>query len=113
MQLTETQMKLFKHQKKRKGLSERKLLIAVWLLLMALTLLSAFTAEAADPALWTVLLISLIISLKGQLVVDRLMGLRHARPIIRYTMLSYFYLLPLLIVWALTFPEQLVWLTTL
>jgi len=106
-------MSEFKYRKRRNWLSERQVLIAVWSLLMALTLLSALTAEAADPALWTVLFISLIISLKGQLVVDRLMGLRHANPAIRYTMLSYFYLLPLLIVWALIFPEQLAWLTTL
>ena len=74
---------------------------------------SALTVEASEPALWVVLFFSLIISLKGQLVIDRLMGLRHATPAIRYTMLSYFYLLPLLIIWALIFPEQLAWLTTL
>jgi len=106
-------MSEFKNRKRRNWLSERQVLIAVWLLLVALTLLSALTAETADPALWTVLFISLIISLKGQLVVDRLMGLRHANPAIRYTMLSYFYLLPMLIIWALIFPEQLAWLTTL
>jgi len=111
--MTETEVSVFKHQKIRNWLNERQVLIAVWLLLMSLTLLSALTAEAADPALWTVLFISLIISLKGQLVVDRLMGLRHANPAIRYTMLSYFYLLPMLIIWALIFPEQLAWLTTL
>jgi|GEM_PF-238104 len=111
--MTETEMSVFKHRKRGRWLNERQLLIAVWLLLMALTLLSALTAETADPALWTVLFISLIISLKGQLVVDRLMGLRHANRAIRYTMLSYFYLLPMLIIWALIFPEQLAWLTTL
>jgi len=111
--MIETEMSVFKDQKRRNWLAERHVLIGVWLLLMALTLLSAFTAETADPALWTVLFISLIISLKGQLVVDRLMGLRHAKPAIRYSMLSYFYLLPLLIIWALIFPEQLAWLTTL
>jgi len=104
----------FCHDRKRRfALTERTLLISVWLMLLALTLISAFIAESADPAVWTVLFVSVTVSIKGRLVIDRLMGLRHATPAIRYTMLSYFYLLPLLIIWALIFPEQLAWLTTL
>ncbi|MEH6358935.1 MAG: cytochrome C oxidase subunit IV family protein [Pseudomonadales bacterium] len=95
------------------AMTERRWLICVWLMLLALTLMSTFVAESADPAVWTVLFVSITVTLKGQLVIDRLMGLRHANPLIRGLMLSYFYVLALLIVWALLFPEQLAWLTTL
>lgn len=89
------------------------MLMGVWLLLLCLTLLTALIAESVDPVLWSVLVVILTVSFKGQLVVDHLMGLRHANAVIRYSMLSYFYLLPLLIIWAMVFPSQLAWLTTL
>lgn len=95
------------------AMTERHWLICFWLILLALTLMSVFIAESADPAAWTVLFVSMTVTLKGQLVIDRLMGLRHANPMIRGLMLLYFYVLALLIVWALLFPEQLAALTTL
>ncbi len=95
------------------AMTERHWLICFWLILLALTLLSVFIAESADPATWTILFVSMTVTLKGQLVIDRLMGLRHANPMIRGLMLLYFYVLTLLIVWALLFPEQLAALTTL
>jgi len=95
------------------AMTERHWLICFWLILLALTLMSVFIAESADPTAWTVLFVSMTVTLKGQLVIDRLMGLRHANPLIRGLMLMYFYVLALLIVWALLFPEQLAALTTL
>lgn len=95
------------------ALTERHWLIAVWIVLLVLTLVSAAIADSAEPAVWTVLFVSMTVTLKGQLVIDRLMGLRHANPLIRGLMLLYFYVLTLLIVWALLFPEQLARLTTL
>ena len=92
---------------------EHHVLVAVWLVLLALTLLTAAIAESVTPVLWTILFVTLTVSFKGQLIVDRLMGLRYANPAIRYSMLSYFYLLPVLIIWAMVFPEQLASLTTL
>lgn len=97
----------------RFALTERHWLIGVWIILLALTLISAAIADSAEPATWTVLFVSMTVTLKGQLVIDRLMGLRHANPLIRGLMLLYFYVLTLLIVCALLFPEQLVRLTTL
>lgn len=97
----------------RFAMTERQWLIAVWMILLALTLTSAFIAESADPHVWTVLFISMTVTLKGQLVIDRLMGLRHANPLIRGLMLLYFYVLTLLIVLALLFPEFVARLTTL
>jgi len=97
----------------RFSMTERQWLIGVWVVLLALTLLSALIAESADPAIWTVLFISMTVTLKGQLVIDRLMGLRHANPLIRGLMLLYFYVLAILIVLALLFPEFVARITTL
>ena len=90
-----------------------KILQRAWILLILLTLASAFIAESIDPTAGVVIMVCLVVAIKGQLVVDRLMGLRHAPPVIRGMMLAYFYVLPVLIALALIFPEQLRRLTTL
>ena len=90
-----------------------KILKRAWILLILLTLASAFIAESIDPTAGVVIMVCLVVAIKGQLVVDRLMGLRHAPPVIRGMMLAYFYVLPVLIALALIFPEQLRRLTTL
>ncbi|MFT6914314.1 MAG: hypothetical protein ACJAWL_000610 [Motiliproteus sp.] len=90
-----------------------KLLRRAWLLLIGLTLTSALLAEAIDPTAGVVIVVCLVVSIKGQLVVDRLMGLRRAPPLIRALMLAYFYVLPVLIALGLIFPEALRRLTTL
>lgn len=85
----------------------------IWWLLIVLTLASALIAESVDLTAGTVILVCLVVAIKGQLVVDRLMGLRHAPAVIRGMMLAYFYVLPVLIALALIFPEPLRRLTTL
>ena len=84
-----------------------------WVVLILLTLASALIAESIDPTAGVVIVVCLVVSIKGQLVIDRLMGLRHAPPVIRRMMLAYFYVLPVLIALALIFPESLRRLTTL
>ena len=84
-----------------------------WWLLISLTLVSAFVAESANPAIWVILAVSYTIVCKGQVIIDQLMGLRNAPVPIRLMMLSYFYILPPLIALALLFPESLAQLTTL
>ncbi|MEH6826396.1 MAG: cytochrome C oxidase subunit IV family protein [Motiliproteus sp.] len=97
----------------KKTLLSDKVLQRAWMLLIVLTLASAFIAESIDPTAGVVIVVCLVVAIKGQLVVDRLMGLRHAPPLIRWMMLAYFYVLPLLIALALIFPEPLRRLTTL
>ena len=97
----------------KKNLLSDKLLRRAWMLLIGLTLTSALIAESVDPTAGVVIVVCLVVAIKGQLVIDRLMGLRHAPPVIRGMMLAYFYVLPLLIALALIFPEQLRSLTTL
>ena len=84
-----------------------------WMMLIGLTLTSAMIAESNDPTAWAVIVVCLVVAIKGQLVIDRLMGLRHAPPVIRRMMLTYIYVLPTLIALALIFPEPLRRLTTL
>ncbi len=97
---------------KEKLLSDT-LLRRAWIVLVVLTLGSALIAESVDPTAGVVIAVCLVVAIKGQLVIDRLMGLRHAPPLIRGLMLAYFYVLPVLIALGLIFPEQLRRLTTL
>ena len=78
-------------------LSEKRRINLFWLILVALTLFATFIAEAATPSNFIILLICFTISIKGRFVIDEFMGLREAIPIIRYTIHSYFILLPVFI----------------
>lgn len=85
----------------------------IWLLLLAITLASAYIAESTEPDLWVTLIMSLIITFKGRMILDRFMELETARPIIRRLMNIYFYVIPALIVLVYFFPQQLANLTRL
>lgn len=84
-----------------------------WFILVTLTLFTTFIAESATPGNITVLIICLTISIKGRFIIDEFMGLREAIPIIRYTIHSYFILLPIFIALTIIFPELLADLTTI
>jgi hypothetical protein len=85
----------------------------IWLLLMALTLMSAALAETAEPGLLITLAIAASVAFKGRMVVDRFMELQHANRHLRAAMRIYFYVIPLMIVLVFLFPEQLARITTL
>ena len=85
----------------------------IWLVLMALTLLSAAVAESPDQGLILILVIAASIAFKGRMIVDRFMELRNANPLIRNCMRLYFYVIPLLIVLVYLFPDFIAYLTTL
>lgn len=84
-----------------------------WFILVTLTLFATFIAEQATPNNFTVLLICFTISIKGHFIIDEFMGLREAIPVIRYTIHSYFILLPVFIALTIIFPEILAQLTTI
>lgn len=84
-----------------------------WLVLVGLTLFATLVAEQASPNDFIVLLICFTIALKGRFIIDEFMGLREALPIIRYTIHSYFILLPIFIAICIIFPEFLRELTTI
>lgn len=97
---------------KNKIFDERRINI-FWGILIALTLFTALIAEQATPSNFIVIVICLTISIKGRFVIDEFMGLREAVPLIRYTIHSYFILLPILIALTVIFPESLAGLTTI
>ncbi|MGD9661935.1 MAG: hypothetical protein AB7U63_11720 [Porticoccaceae bacterium] len=68
-----------------------------WLLLLALTLLTSFFAESLAVTGALALLICATISLKASQIIDNLMGLRQANPMIRGLIYSYFLLIPMMI----------------
>lgn len=85
----------------------------IWLLLMTMTLGSAYIAESAETDVWVTLTMSLIIAFKGRMILDRFMELKTARPFIRRLMNIYFYVIPALIMLVYFFPKQLADLTRL
>ncbi len=84
-----------------------------WIILLLLTLLTTFIAESATPSDFIVLVVCLTIAIKGRFVMDEMMGLREAIPAIRYTIYSYFILLPAFIALSVIFPELLASITTI
>lgn len=88
-------------------------LIAVWTLLLAITLACAFLAESAAAGVWPVLAVCGAVALKGRLVIDWLMGLAGTARPVRWSLLAYFYLLTPVIALAWLFPGWVARLTTL
>ncbi len=94
-------------------LTDNKRINLFWVLLVALTLFATLIAEQATPSDFIVIVICLTIAIKGRFIIDEFMGLREAIPVIRYTIHSYFILLPTFIALCIIFPEFLLYLTTI
>ncbi|MDX2322386.1 MAG: hypothetical protein QNK26_17515 [Moritella sp.] len=77
----------------------------VWIILISLTLTSIFVAEQTPETALSIITVCFIIAIKGQLVIDKLIGLRFENQKIRAVMLSYFYILPVLFIIGFLFPE--------
>lgn len=90
-----------------------RILTIIWVVLMALTLFSALIAERVEPTTFVIGIVCLTVAIKGGLVIEQLMGLHRAVPGIRWVMLSYFFILPPIVAWAILFPELVVRLTSL
>lgn len=84
-----------------------------WLILMLLTLMSAFIAEQAEPTAWIVVIICTTICIKGAIVIERFMGLNVATPAIRWMMLSYVLVMVPIVALSVIFPDVLARLTAL
>lgn len=88
-------------------------LTRTWLVLMVLTLLSVVIAEQQTAGALMVLLVCGSFAVKGALVTERLMGLYSAKGNIRWLMLCYFIVLPVLVGTAILFPDLVERMTTL
>ncbi|WP_207060949.1 hypothetical protein [Motiliproteus sp. SC1-56] len=91
----------------------RELLVSVWLLLLAVTLISALLADVSASGAVPVLLVCAAAAIKGKLVVEYLVGLAGVKGAIRRSMLAYFYVLAPLIALGWLFPEVVIRLTSL
>jgi len=94
-------------------LTHRQLINALWITLVALTLFSAYMAERADPGLASILIMSLVLAIKGRIIVDHFMELKDSHIVLRTLMRVYFYVIPALIILVYFFPEQIARWTTL
>ena len=92
---------------------EIKLIDTLWLVLIGLTLLSAYMAERAEPGFISVAIMAAVLAVKGRIIVDHFMELKHAHKVLRRLMHTYFYVIPSLIIVVYLFPEQIAKWTTL
>ncbi|MEW5942933.1 MAG: cytochrome C oxidase subunit IV family protein [Pseudomonadota bacterium] len=90
-----------------------KLITRLWLLLLALTLGGNVIGESAEPGFTVTLIVSLMMAVKGRIVVDHFMELKTANRTIRNLMRVYFYVLPAVTVLVWLFGDRIARLTTL
>ena len=86
---------------------------ALWLLLIVLTLFSAYMAEQAPSGLNSVLIMAIVLAIKGRIIVDYFMELKEAHVILRALMRLYFYVIPALIILVYLYPEEIAQWTVL
>lgn len=72
-------------------------LAVIWIILMLLTLSTAFVGYLELSGLYIVGFVVLTITLKGQLIIDHFMGLRHVRGFWRLAMLGFVFVIPVII----------------
>jgi cytochrome c oxidase subunit IV len=84
-----------------------QLINTLWIILVALTLLSAYIAEQATPGLASILIMSLVLAIKGRIIVDHFMELKDSHIVLRTLMRVYFYVIPALIILVYLFPDQI------
>ena len=85
----------------------------LWLVLIALTLFSAFMAEQPSQGLGSIAIMALVLAIKGRIIVDYFMELKTSHVLVRTLMQVYFYVIPALILLVYLFPEQIAHWTTL
>jgi len=79
----------------------------LWLILIGLTLFSAYMAERADTGFISVSIMAVVLALKGRIIVDHFMELKNAHIVLRTLMRVYFYVIPALIIIVYLFPEHI------
>lgn len=90
-----------------------KLINTLWLILMMLTLFSAYMAESAPSGLSSTAIMALVLAIKGRIIVDHFMELKHSHLVLKNLMRAYYYVIPAMIMLVYFFPAQIARLTTL
>jgi hypothetical protein len=88
-------------------MNQIQLVNRLWLILIALTLFSAFMAEQPEQGLGSISIMALVLAIKGRIIVDYFMELKHANRLLRTLMQIYFYVIPAMIIAAYLYPEQI------
>ena len=84
-----------------------KLINSLWLILIGLTLFSAYMAEQEKPGFNSVAIMALVLAIKGRIIVDYFMELKDSHVVLRTLMQVYFYVIPALIILVYLFPERI------
>jgi cytochrome c oxidase subunit IV len=79
----------------------------LWLVLMLLTLFSAYMAEHDVTSLVSVSIMAVVLAIKGRIIVDYFMELKNANTGLRFLMRLYFVVIPVLIILVYLFPVQI------
>ncbi|MEE9352003.1 MAG: cytochrome C oxidase subunit IV family protein [Thiotrichaceae bacterium] len=87
--------------------NHKKLINYLWLMLIVLTLFSAYMAETATPGFNSIAIMALVLAIKGRIIVDHFMELKDSNVVVRTLMRVYFYVIPALIILVYLFPEQI------
>ncbi len=88
-------------------ISHIKRIEILWLILITLTLFSAYMAEQTPSGLSSVSIMAIVLAIKGRIIVDYFMELKQAHVVLRTLMRLYFYVIPALIILVYLFPEQI------
>lgn len=84
-----------------------RLVNRLWLILIGLTLFSAFMAEQDNQGVISVSILAVVLGIKGRVIVDHFMELKTAHPLLRILMQVYFYVIPAMIIAVYLFPQQI------
>jgi hypothetical protein len=85
----------------------------IWLILIGLTLSSAFLAETGQRSWPLSLIVAVMIAFKGRLVIDHYMEMRTANRRIRRVLHTFVTVIPLMVVITHAFGPQIARLTAL
>lgn len=88
-------------------MNQTQLVDRLWLLLISLTLFSAYMAERDTQGFNSILIMALVLAIKGRIIVDHFMELKSAHRLLRTLMRVYYYVIPLMIIVVYLFPEQI------
>lgn len=88
-------------------MNQTQLVDRLWLLLIALTLFSAYMAERDTQGFNSILILALVLAIKGRIIVDHFMELKSAHRLVRTLMRVYYYVIPLMIIAVYLFPDQI------
>lgn len=79
----------------------------LWIVLIGLTLFSAYMAERTGTGFFEISIMALVLAVKGRIIVDHFMELKHSHIVLRTLMRVYFYVIPALIILVYLFPEHI------